>query len=427
VGLARAPFVNTRDGSATLRLDPAFRGPRSFLWVQAKGYADARVPVESSEVNPRVALERGVRVTGRVVDPEGSPIELVCVAVAHGGELICQALTGADGGFVLERVPRWADTVLVWAANRPSAAAKFDAAGGGSEVNAGTIEIAFGCQVILNVPSSARESFEYDLTGRIAGSSEGDLQAHQWGELVPGETRTIGCLWPGEWCLYRTFGNLGGRTVKIPVAKFGLADGEVKVMTLEGPPPSLVRGSVKPDGVPPERLEMVAVETDSPRTFAAPVDAEGGFEFTALPTGGQFLLTARLRGSTDGLEGLDVRAFWKSSLAMLADPSLARQVALVSALPGVQPPISIAGSLLTASADVGSLGCESGARLEVYADTPHGRTEPPWVVHLDKGCPGTLGIPAGAFLVRVYRGESFLGELRSAVQPGETAIWELPR
>jgi RNA polymerase sigma-70 factor (ECF subfamily) len=425
-GLNVAPFTAGDSGAAVVKLWTKYLRQPAVLWVQAPGFADALHTLDLTVPNPTVLLERGVRVIGRVTAPNGAPIPRALVGVTKHRELIRRAVTDAEGYYVLENVPRWADEVSAWVPDRPRAGVKLEIPENLIEFDAGVVAVAAGCQVTFHLPADAPTGVNLEILRAPAEGENRALSFGVWVTLVPGESRTVACLPPGECSVRRILGILGRRQAEIVLERLSLRDGESRTVVLAGPEPSEISGTVKPVGIPPELLEVLAVRTDAPVVFGTRVDGQGNFSFRSLPPGFSYVLTCRFLAATTSLQGDELLDFWKSSLSMIGTPSLGTHVAVVAAGPGKQPPVHIQGSLLTASADLTALPRTPEARLEIYANSFVSRSASPWLVSLDTNTGPTLGLPAGSYLVRVFDGERLLGELASTVKNGQAVVWRLP-
>jgi hypothetical protein len=422
-----APFTAGEAGTALVKLwKKNVEQSPAVVWVQAPGFADALHKLDLNDLSPLVTLDRGVRVVGRVTAPNGVPIPRALVGITRFREMIRRSVTDADGYYVLENVPRWADEVSAWVPDRPRGTVKLEIPENLIEFNAGVIAVAAGCQVTFHLPSGAPSSVKAELRYATAGGAGMELPVGRWVTLIPGETLTVAGLPPGECSVFRDLGILGRRQAGEVLEKMTLRDGESRTIVLPGHEPATIAGTVKPVGIPPELLEVLAVRTDAPVVFGTRVDSQGNFTFRSLPPGVSYLLTCRFHSATTGLQGDELLDFWKSSLSMVGTPSLSSHVAVVSANPGKHPPVHIQGSLLTATADLTGLTRSADARLEIYANSFVSRGASPWVVSLDTNTGPTLGLPAGSYLVRVFDGERLLGELASTVKNGQAVVWSLP-
>lgn len=110
-----SPFVDQpvtfTDGNGRFTLTGLTRGRQVSLWVEAEGYGPA--PVEAVNApTPRplaIVLERRVRVSGRLADPQGRPVAgaRVSLQIERDGTIVPRpvlAVSRADGRFVLEDV-----------------------------------------------------------------------------------------------------------------------------------------------------------------------------------------------------------------------------------------------------------------------------------------------------------------------------------
>lgn len=121
-GRATMALPQMRDFSAedgTFALDNVPPGPM-FVVASAPGYATARLnaTVEEGKTvsDVELRLEAGVRLTGRVTGPDGTPLGDVTVAVETSGEFMSwgpatTAVTDTNGEYSLERLPAGEGTV----------------------------------------------------------------------------------------------------------------------------------------------------------------------------------------------------------------------------------------------------------------------------------------------------------------------------
>jgi hypothetical protein len=302
-----------------------------------------------------------------------------------------------------------------------------DLTGAGPRLELGDVRVDDPATLILDLPASAGDGAAFDLTGRAPGAGARPASLERWASLEPGEALAVEGLPPGEWTVSRTFGSLGLRGVRVPVATLALAGGDVKHLTIEGCEPSIVHGAVPRGAVPAEHLEVVALRADAPLFYEASLDASGRFAFDTLPAGYPYVLTIRFRGATQDLACADLTDGWSAAVASVVDPERSAESVLVAALPGRQPPVEFRELPLTAPIDIAGLPRGDGVRVEISADTANGRAFGPWTVALGGDVKPTLDLPPGPYLARVFDGERLLGEVRSVARPRERNVWALPR
>lgn len=279
----------TTDGDGRYRLDGVPPGPQT-LEATAEGYRrgvrDVEVTAETRTID--FELERGLEVSGRVVDDAGHPVPSAQVMLVAGRNFFdaLRAISGADGAF---RIPGVQDGTYSLSARKEGYAADLQ----GQTVTVAGVSLG-GIEIKLSAGAS--------ITGRITGVEFSQLaRVRVWanwegnsGRVDPDGVYRIPNLRPGTWRVSAVVPDTplhaeGEVTIEpgTPEARLDLQLGQGHALT----------GLVLRNGQP---LAGAAVAITRPGAFTeqnATTDHQGGFRFGGLESGTYDLAVSTPRGA----------------------------------------------------------------------------------------------------------------------------------
>jgi hypothetical protein len=252
---------------------------------------------ESVEIGSELTTRRTVKlmpegsISGRVVDPDGQPVEGAAV-VARGAARALSAITNDRGEFRIEHLP--ADRFRVLAKpSRPLIPPEIRTDGTKEDhlddtSYSGSVEVAAGAQVEgieIRLIRTPLVRVSGTITGggtspiRVETEAAEDATSHRQG-IVEGGKFTVWNLPPGKHRLWARSGTLSSASVEVDVGGTDIEGIELALML-----PFEVRGRVDWEGTPPAEPKLLEFELQPPFSLRQPLDLNASADGALYATG----------------------------------------------------------------------------------------------------------------------------------------------